>query len=336
MKSYRVLTLMVALMLALSSCSFPTANPTATANPNAVFTAAAQTVAVQLTKNALQNPTNAPATTAPPTDTAPAVTDTPQPSTLASITPPGLVLATATAPVVVQPTTACDAAQFVADVSIPDGTSFHAGTSFTKTWRIKNTGTCTWKSSYTLVFDSGDQMGGPSSQGLGSSVGPGQSVEISVNLQAPSTNGTFRGYWGLKNASGARLPVAGGTNGKSFYVEIIVGSGSGSGTPTNSPGKFAVTSVVFSPARTGGCSDASGKYVVTATIYANKGGTVTYNWIRSDGATGPTMSGSLTFDNAGSQSISFEWTTTATGLWVDLYIDNPNHQQFGRANLNCP
>lgn len=333
MKTYRVLTLVIALALVLSACNLPTTKPTETANPNAVFTAAAQTVEAQLTQNALLNPTNPPATVAPPTNTPPAQANTPIPS----ITPAGLLLATATSAAAVQPTSTCDAAQFVTDVSVPDGTSFTGGTSFTKTWRVKNIGTCTWNSTYTLIFDSGDKMGGPSSQGLASSVGPGQSVDISVNLQAPSADGTYRGYWGLKNASGARLPVAGGTNMKTFYVEIKVGSGvTGGATPTNSSNKFAVIHVNFTTSRSGACASTSGKYIVTATVETNNPGTVTYTWVRSDGATGPSMSGSLTYANAGTQTINFEWTTTVTsGLWVDLYIDNPNHQQFGRADLIC-
>src|SRR5512135_3467629 len=49
----------------------------------------------------------------------------------------------------------CDRAQFIADVTVPDGTRFSPGAAFTKTWRLKNVGTCTWSTSYTLVFSSG-------------------------------------------------------------------------------------------------------------------------------------------------------------------------------------
>ena len=52
-----------------------------------------------------------------------------------------------------------DRAQFVADVTVPDGTRYDPGATFTKTWRLKNIGTCTWTTSYTLVFDSGDADG---------------------------------------------------------------------------------------------------------------------------------------------------------------------------------
>src|SRR5512137_2300312 len=60
----------------------------------------------------------------------------------------------------VQALSACDAAQFVADVTTPDGTNVLPGLTFAKTWRIKNAGTCTWSTSYVLVFASGDPLGG--------------------------------------------------------------------------------------------------------------------------------------------------------------------------------
>ena len=66
MKSYRVAAMILAIVLTLSACNLPSAGPTEQINPNAVFTAAAQTVEVQLTQNSLLNPTIPPATLAPP------------------------------------------------------------------------------------------------------------------------------------------------------------------------------------------------------------------------------------------------------------------------------
>ncbi len=325
MKSYRILSMMIVTVLVLSACNLPAAEPTEQANPNAVFTAAAETVVAQLTQSALLNPTSAPPTVAPPTNTS-------APAAAATNTPQSLPVATSQP--VAAPTTGCDAAQFVTDVSIPDGTQFAAGATFTKTWRLKNVGSCTWNSSYALVFDSGTAMGGASSVPLATTVAPGATIDVSVNLQAPNADGTYRGFWGVTNASGARIPVSGGASGRSFYVEIRVGSGSSNSTPDSTDGKFGVTSVNFNVDRSGAC--ASMKYTITATVTANKAGTVTYTWIRSDGATGAGNSGSLSFDGAGSQTITFTWTFGGGGQYVDLYIDKPNHQQFGRAKLDCP
>lgn len=117
--------------------------------------------------------------------------------------------------------TICDAAQFVADVTIPDGTSFQAGVSFNKTWRLKNVGTCTWTTSYDLAFVSGDQLGAPASVKLPKSVAPGQTVDVTVTMTAPASAGTYRGYWQLKNASGKLFGIGISAN-KSFWVEIKV------------------------------------------------------------------------------------------------------------------
>lgn len=117
--------------------------------------------------------------------------------------------------------TYCDKAQFVADVTIPDGTSFERGTPFVKTWRLKNVGTCTWTTGYSLVFSSGEKMGGPDSVSLPYNVAPGQTVDLTVNLTAPSSPGAYRGYWKLQNASGVVFGI-GYTASSSFWVDIKV------------------------------------------------------------------------------------------------------------------
>ena len=115
----------------------------------------------------------------------------------------------------------CDKAYFISDVTVPDGTSFSGGSTFTKTWRLLNNGNCTWTTSYSLVFYSGEKMGGPDSVPLSVDVAPGQRVNISATLTAPSTPGTYRGYWMLKNTSGGVFGI--GTTGSSpFWVKINV------------------------------------------------------------------------------------------------------------------
>ena len=118
-------------------------------------------------------------------------------------------------------TTVCDQAELVADVTVPDGTNFAPGVAFKKTWRLKNIGTCTWATTYTLVFDSGEKMGGPASVNLAADVAPGQTVDLSVDLTAPGTLGNYFGYWKVKNAAGA-LFGAGPTANKAIWVNIVV------------------------------------------------------------------------------------------------------------------
>jgi hypothetical protein len=125
-------------------------------------------------------------------------------------------------PTVTNTTIPCDRAAFVTDVTVPDGEEFEPNENFTKTWRLKNDGSCTWTSSYALIFDSGDSMGGPASKQLTSgTVAPGATMDVSVDLTAPSSPGTYKGYWKLRNGSGVNFGIgAGGTN--PFWVEIKV------------------------------------------------------------------------------------------------------------------
>ena len=114
----------------------------------------------------------------------------------------------------------CDAASFVSDVTYPDGSTVARGSTFTKIWRVKNTGTCTWNTSYTLVYVSGEKFSAPNSVTVPGNVGPGQSVDIPVNLTAPNNPGNYTGYWRLRNASGVLFGV--GNNDASIYVDVNV------------------------------------------------------------------------------------------------------------------
>ena len=123
------------------------------------------------------------------------------------------------------PVVACDRAQFVVDVNIPDGTVLAPGASFTKTWRLKNVGSCEWTTSYQLVFSSGEQMGAVSSAAFPQKVAKGQTVDISINMTAPSAAGSHRSYWIFKNANGSLFGI--GPQGNSpWWVDIKVGSAS--------------------------------------------------------------------------------------------------------------
>ena len=120
----------------------------------------------------------------------------------------------------------CYWAQFIADVTIPDGTSFAPNTAFKKTWRLKNIGTCAWNSNdVSLIFDSGEKMGAPASLALPTTVNPGQTVDITVDMTSPAAAGHYFGYWKFKSNSGGVFGI-GATAQKSFWVEIRVASSS--------------------------------------------------------------------------------------------------------------
>lgn len=116
----------------------------------------------------------------------------------------------------------CNRAEFVKDVNVPDGKEFDPGENFTKTWRLKNTGSCTWTSGYNIVFDGGDSMDAPSSVQLTSgTVDPGENVDVSVDLTAPDDGGTYRGNWKLRDSANVVFGID-NSNSNVFWVEIKV------------------------------------------------------------------------------------------------------------------
>lgn len=218
-----IFIIMVFFSVLLAACNMPVASPPTQQGPEALYTAAAQTVAVQLTQAAAgtqpvivtvtllpggqptntQAPAEATNTISAPT-ALPAATNTPVPPTATSIPIP------------------CDRGSFVSDVTYPDDTEVAAGATFVKTWRLRNTGSCTWNSSYSLVFDSGDSLGGPASTQLTTgSVAPGDTVDVSVTLKAPDSPKDYRGNWKLRNGAGVVFGI--GADAKSpFFVKVKV------------------------------------------------------------------------------------------------------------------
>lgn len=151
----------------------------------------------------------------------------PTPTVTPTWTPAGVPTATPliqpTLPATETPTAAActNRAAFVADVTIPDGTTVGAGAAFAKTWRLRNSGTCTWDSGYALVFTGGHIMGGPPMQPLPGAVAPGAEVDLTVNLIAPLSGGTYRGEWKLRTPQGEVFGV-GERGDQPFWVEITV------------------------------------------------------------------------------------------------------------------
>jgi len=94
-----------------------------------------------------------------------------------------------------------DSASFVSDITLPDGTITSPSQTIPKTWKLNNNGSTTWGSGYQLVFLRGDRMGAPASINVPSTA-PGQNVDLSVSITAPSSPGSYKGYWQLRNPQG--------------------------------------------------------------------------------------------------------------------------------------
>ena len=136
-----------------------------------------------------------------------------------STQPPTEPVPTATPTRTVQP--GCtNTAVLLADVTIPDNTPLKKGEAFIKTWRIRNTGTCTWGADYLLVFSKGNQMKGPASTPL-PVVAPGMTTDISLSLVAPAQDGVFTGFYEFHDPKGQAFDVG---LVKNIWVQIIAGS----------------------------------------------------------------------------------------------------------------
>lgn len=200
----KITFLMVALVSILACSRFASPTPQPAATLNALYTSAAQTLEAMSTQ-AVTTLTVGPSPT----------------GTLSIATSSPIVFNTFTPVPPLQPVTRCDAASFESDVTYPDGSSVSRGSTFTKVWRIKNIGTCTWSSSYAIVFVSGEQLGAPNAVPLPGSVGPGQTIDVPVNMTAPNAEGRYRGDWKLRNSSGVVFGV-GASGNSNFYVDVNV------------------------------------------------------------------------------------------------------------------
>jgi len=217
------LTLASTILFGLAACNLPLGSGSP---PNTIATMQAITTSQAATLQALQTPGgNAPTSSPLPTLNFPTL---PPLNTPPSLNTPGIVTITPSPTAQVAktatPISYCDWAAYIKDVTIPDGTILAPGTQFTKTWRLQNIGTCTWTTSYALVFSSGDKMAAPAAVSLSKNVSPNQVVDVSVNLKAPAAPGEYRGNWGLRNASGVIFGV-GSTSKNTFYVDIQVVGG---------------------------------------------------------------------------------------------------------------
>jgi hypothetical protein len=168
-------------------------------------TAVAQTVSVQLTQSSGN----------------PVLTQTPmQASSATPETPPTASPVPSNTPTITLTPIPCNWAQFVADITYPDDTEVTINSGFVKTWRLKNVGSCTWPPAYQLVFSAGDQMGSPNSQSLtGVAVPPNSTVDVSVSLTAPNTQGKYKALFKLKAADEAIFGIGPSANGP-FWVQI--------------------------------------------------------------------------------------------------------------------
>lgn len=174
-----IIRIMLIVMI-LSACSSQA--PEGTATPPATETQAVPVTGVTATETLVTAEASATATATPELTATPAATR-----------PPNAPDCT-------------NSASFVADITIPDNTEIVGGETFTKTWRIMNTGTCIWASDYTLTHYSDQIMNAPASVPLPVTF-PGQTADISVELTAPNSIGTHRANFVINNPAGLIMKI---------------------------------------------------------------------------------------------------------------------------------
>lgn len=291
------IAVLIAALMVATACSFPLVS---TNNEGQIADAVAQTVQAAIQR------TQAAATYTPLPTLTPYPTYTPVSQTQRPYVPQQPI---------VQPKP-CNAAEFVSE-TVKDNTVFEPGEDFTKTWRMKNVGTCTWNPNYDFVFFSGDRMGGAKTTDLDDYVKPGESIDLAVDMSAPSSPDTYTGYWKLRSDDGQSFAQV--------YVQIKVRK------------DFAVTSVDLDAdpnSYSGDCS-APISFDIDADVTSSAAGKVTYYWDRSVG--GHTSTKSVTFDSSGTKTVSTTWTIDApiTDTYsIEFYVDTPNHQNFGPLDID--
>ena len=151
-------------------------------------------------------------------------TVSPTASLMSTVTPTETPTSTPTSTSTPSPTSTpipCYLAKFVTDVTIPDNTLIEPSTAFTKTWRLKNMGSCNWDAAYEVTFVGGEPMARVNVFKLTSGVvGYGQTVDVTVDLFSPEDSGTYQSDFKLRAPDGTLFGL--GQKNDTFFVKIVV------------------------------------------------------------------------------------------------------------------
>jgi hypothetical protein len=314
-KQYILLAATVSLAFLLGSCGSAASNQSVIATSVALTVQAQDTQAAQYTPTSLALvPSIAPLASVPPL------------ATKAPPTPPG------------PPGTSqyCTARATFVSETIPDGTIMSPGQIFTKVWHIQNTGTCAWNKTWKLVYVSGDLMGGATVFDFPQPASPGQTIDVPVVFTAPLVNGSYRGYWKFQSPWGYIFGDSG--SGNSFWVDIVVGSG----TPENNKTQtvYDVTAVTMHISRR--CTGANTFWHIWADMSSNGPVKVKFNWRQSDGNGNNnikvefTSATTLTVDDGEWSQNTF--TSSPNPRWVQIVTVSPTYHEWPKSELLylCP
>jgi len=303
-----MLAAVICLTLVLASCA-------PASNESVIATSVAETVAAQETERAAitPSPTRLSATLTPLTSPTPLSTRVPP-----TAPPPGS-----------SNIVPCYRAEYVADVTIPDGTIVSPGASFMKRWSVKNTGSCTWNSSYKFVFMDGDVLGGAYVYNFPAVAAPNQTVEIPIQLYAPTENGAFTGYWKIQAPDKTVFGV--GQYDQSLSVSIVVGSGTPANNKTASV--YDITAVSYTIERR--CTAANTFWHIYAHLTSNGPLKSTFRILQSDGNGQNNIK--LEFKSAETLTFDYgEWsqrtiTSSPNPRWVQVISTSPIYHEWPQS-----
>ena len=337
----RLLSLSFILAVGLAACrsggATPTPNPSPSPLPTTTLAPAATATEPAPAASATEAPTLALPTDTPLAAATVAPTATGGATAAASDTPAGSATA------VVTQGAGTDKADFVADTTVPDGTTFTPGQTFVKTWQLKNSGSNDWGTAYAVAFVRGDQMGGPTSVPLSGTVAAGATAEVSVSLTAPTKLGSYTGFWMLRNAAGQLFGIGADAN-QPVYLKINVGGTPGAPAATAVPGAISVSAATLSVAPDSFSGACPQTYTFTGSMTSAGAGKITYKLEATSDKAGFVFDlpapVEAVFTDSGPRTFTVNYQLTFTGSvsgQATLHVLTPNDLSSSQVSfsLSC-
>ena len=305
-----ILALAFTLSLIMSACGGNSASEEDLAMAS---TAAAQTVEARFTEKAAESTS----------------TPEPQEDSVAPPVPTFTAMPTET-PASDVPPAGCLVATFVSE-NLPDLTVYETGQVFTKSWTIRNDGTCTWDKGYKLIYWDGDIMGGSTVYDFFDITAPGETMTLPIQLLTPDQAGNYEGFWKMMSTSGYVFGIGEYNSPVSVKVDVR--------DPDDI--EYGVTSVVYSLEREPafGCP-ANVFWTINADITVSGRMYIVAQFKKSDGTHTPKET--IFFDEAGTKRMSMTWSlykgAGPAPRWGQIVVFKPDYQVFEEFVFknNCP
>lgn len=151
-------------------------------------------------------------------------------------------------------------AAYVDDITVPDGQVMLPNTQFIKTWRVQNTGTCSWgpgSGLQNMQFVGGNPLGAPNLVPIPNAIPAGVTADLSIPMVAPAQPGAYKSNWKLRADDGTLIGV--GPSNVALYASIRVQAAppptgvpppTGIPQPTTQPQPGPVQPIIFAPGAT--------------------------------------------------------------------------------------